>query len=206
MSSAEHRSIPAAAAPKRRPTLRVRWRNASWWQRTAVLAGAVVALPVIAFGIVFAVNVARVLTGAQPGSVTTAWRSVDLDSLTAQALVRADTLGPIPPVLDSLVPAWQANENRVYPHLIVKATPLHGGDVAVVLNPVFYQVVTPADQAARVAAMRESWRFVLANSGVSWPTDGSYPAPRVIVYRLEAAQLTPRFAIVAFPDSASFTP
>ncbi|MGI8547199.1 MAG: hypothetical protein ACR2M1_07675 [Gemmatimonadaceae bacterium] len=169
-----------------------------------MIAGIVAALPVIAFAVVFAVNLGRVAVGgAQPGPVAAAWTSVNLDSVTAAGMVAADTLGPVPAILDSLVPQWSEMENKAYPHLIVRATPLHGGDVAVVLNPTFYQVVSAADQAARVAEMRESWRFVLATSGVQWPTDGSYIAPRVIVYRLINEGPPPRFALMAFNDSTT---
>ena len=192
--------------PAPKPSLRVRWTNASWLLRAALITGGVVAMPVIAFIITFAVNMGRVVVGnAQPGPVTAAWRTVSLDSITAAGMVAADTLGPVPAILDSLVPQWQDRENSVYPHLIVKATALHGGDVAIVLNPKFYEVVSPEDQAARVNEMRESWRFVLATSGASWPTDGTYPAPRVIVYRLVSEGPPPRFAIVAFGDSAAHT-
>ena len=190
--------------PRGRPSLRTRWRNAPWWQRMGVILGTGILLLPCAFVAVFVTNCARVVLGdASAMTMGTAWASVNLDSVAAAGMVAADTMASVPPILDSLASAWRDRENTVYPYLILRATPLPGGDVAIVLNPVFYHIVTPRDQAARVAEMREAWRFILANSGVPWPTDGTYPPPQVFVYRLIDSGPPAHFELVTFHDSTA---
>ena len=195
---------PKRVMPRGRPSIRTRWRNAAWWQRTGVILGTGVLLLPCAFVAVFVTNCVRVALGdASTMPMGSAWGSVNLDSVTAAGLVAADTMAAVPPILDSLASAWRDRENTIYPYLILRATPLPGGDVAIVLNPVFYRIVTPRDQAARVAEMREAWRFILANSGLPWPTDGTYPAPQVFVYRLIDPGPPAHFEVVAFRDSTA---
>lgn len=112
-------------------------------------------------------------------SVADAWRPVvNIDSMAIGALQeiaqrpRTDLQGRLPapaPILDTLAHAWSRYENGLMPFLIVAARPRWSGDLDVVLNPGFYELVPEDARWLWYQDMADRWRVILATGAAEWP-------------------------------------